>query len=279
MISNDFYFELEKQFRGPRELILNRLKVYIPILINLKNNGNVSALDIGCGRGEWLETLSNQNIPAVGVDLDKEMLKDCLSRGFQVHHQDALEYMKSLPDQTLDLVTGFHIIEHLDLELLIQILKESLRVLRSGGMIIFETPNPENIQVGSHTFYIDPTHAKPLPPSFLMFLVEYAGFKEAKILRLNSSEKPETENLADIQNWYLHSFPDYSILAVKSAESAIPYGGLNFPAGPSTIMLESLRIFDNRIKEIEAITNYTYSFVEKLRNSPIGKLARAVKGK
>jgi SAM-dependent methyltransferase len=279
MISKDFYFELEKRFRGSRELILERLKVYSPILLNLKKSRNVSALDLGCGRGEWLELLSSMEISASGVDLDEEMLKDGLAKGFQVYKKDALEHLKSLPHQCLDLVTGFHIIEHLELETLIKVLNESFRVIRPGGLIIFETPNPENVQVGSHSFYLDPTHERPLPPSFTKFLVEYAGFQNAKIFRLNSTVKPDSESLADIQNWYLHSFPDYSILATKDSDSGAVYEGIDFPADPSSIMLQSLRLFDNRIKEMEAKTNDTFNLVEKLRKSSLGRLARAIKDK
>jgi O-antigen chain-terminating methyltransferase len=38
-----------------------------------------------------------------------------------------------------------------------------------GGLLILETPNPENLVVGACTFWYDPTHIRPLPPAMMRF--------------------------------------------------------------------------------------------------------------
>jgi hypothetical protein len=49
-------------------------------------------------------------------------------------------------------------------------------VLQPGGLLIMETPNPENLVVGANTFYLDPSHERPIPPPLLAFAAEHAGF-------------------------------------------------------------------------------------------------------
>jgi len=120
-------------------------------------------LDIGCGRGEWLELLKENNLNARGLDLNQVMVRMCRDKGLNVEEGEALSFLKSLPDSSLGAVTGFHLIEHYGFEFLVKLLGEILRVLKPGGIVIFETPNPGNILVGSCNFYIDPTHNKPLP--------------------------------------------------------------------------------------------------------------------
>ena len=91
----------------------------------------------------------------------------------------------SLPAASRSAVTAFHVVEHLGFEVLVDFLDEALRVLMPGGMLILETPNPENLRVGANSFYNDPTHRNPIPPETLRFLVHQRGFAEAEILRLH----------------------------------------------------------------------------------------------
>ena len=174
-MSNKFYRDFENYFRGSRELIKERLSIYIPYLALLKENLEHCgpALDIGCGRGEWLEILNSQSFVSHGVDIDEGMLEDCLSRGLSVEKSDALEYLKGLPDSSCSIITGFHIVEHIPFEYLRDVIDESHRVLMPGGVLILETPNPENLVVATRNFYIDPTHTKPIPPALLLYLVDY----------------------------------------------------------------------------------------------------------
>ena len=97
-------------------------------------------------------------------------------------------------NQTLPpaVVSAFHLVEHVPIDYLIDLLNECYRVLAETGLLILETPNPENLTVGTWSFHMDPTHNKPLPPLLLEFLVQNAGFEDTAIVRLNGSD-PKAE--------------------------------------------------------------------------------------
>ncbi|HEY9652633.1 MAG TPA: methionine biosynthesis protein MetW, partial [Coleofasciculaceae cyanobacterium] len=112
-----FYAAFEERFRGSREDILHRLKVYLPLIEEAKVGSQDSPiLDVGCGRGEWLELLSESGYTTKGIDINKVVVEQCRTRGFDVIESDVITYLKSLPNASLGAVTGFHIIEHLTLE-------------------------------------------------------------------------------------------------------------------------------------------------------------------
>lgn len=214
-----FYLALEDRFRGDRSEIRERLLVYIPTLqkTNLRESGD-TILDMGCGRGEWLELLRDEGYKGIGLDINQSMLEQCKETQLSVLDADALAYLKSLPDNTLGGVTGFHIVEHLPFEILIQLMVETHRVLRSGGVMIFETPNPRNVLVGSCNFYFDPTHNNPIPPDTLEFLANYSGFETVQTLHLNPSDNPrvlEDSDLANRFNELFYGSMDYAVIGTK----------------------------------------------------------------
>lgn len=217
-----FYRAFENRFRGPRELIKSRLEVYLPIIGPLRQfDAHPAALDLGCGRGEWLEVLADAGFDAHGVDLDQAMLGVARAEHLHVSQADALDFLRQTADGTQLVISGFHIAEHLAFQDLRDLVKESLRVLRPGGFLILETPNPENIQVGTANFYLDPTHERPLPPDLLAFLPEYYGFARTKVLRLQ-----EAAGLADKQAVTLFDVltgvsPDYAVIAQKAGDDAV----------------------------------------------------------
>lgn len=217
-MSAPFYRAFEDRYRGSRDLIKTRLGAYLPFLDPLKKlYPELSALDMGCGRGEWLEMLCELGSQARGVDLDDGMLEACASVGLPAYKGEALSALRDLPDSSLALVSGFHIAEHLPFDVLQQITAEALRVLQPGGLLILETPNAENLAVGTNLFYLDPTHERPIPHLLLSFLVEHNGFAHTKLLRLQ-----ETEGLRDTAQVQLidviaGASPDYAIIAQKAA--------------------------------------------------------------
>ncbi len=221
-MSNDFYRAFEDKHRGPRELIKSRLRVYLPFIVPLQAiYSDVKAIDLGCGRGEWLELLRELGLDAQGVDLDDGMLAICRELCLKVSTTDALTALKALPDESQLVVSGFHIAEHIPFTVLQTLVQEALRVLKPTGLLILETPNPENIVVGSCNFYLDPTHQRPIPPQLMEFLTEYYGFIRTKILRLH-----ENENLLDAQVMSLcdvlgGASPDYAVIAQKAAKENI----------------------------------------------------------
>lgn len=216
-MSDSFYRAFEERWRGSRDLIKSRLRVYLPFVEPLLGlQSDAKAVDLGCGRGEWLELLREAGFDAQGVDLDDGMLAACRQLGLKVQTQDAIGFLKSLPDASQAVVSGFHIAEHLPFADLQQLVQQALRVLRPAGLLILETPNPENIVVGTSSFYLDPTHRNPIPHQLLSFLPEHYGFARVKVLYLQ-----EKEGLADYKQLTLFQVlsgvsPDYAVVAQKS---------------------------------------------------------------
>ncbi|MBC3920296.1 class I SAM-dependent methyltransferase [Undibacterium sp. CY18W] len=185
---DQFYLEFEALFRGSREDIKGRLKVYLPYLSHISaepKDQRKMVIDVGCGRGEWLELLDEHGIPAMGVDMNHSMVNACLDRGFLVRHADAIAYLREQEAGSIGAVTGFQIIEHLPFEQLIALFDAARHALCPGGVIIFETPNPENLKVGACNFYFDPTHLHPIVPQVAEFMARQRGFSHAEILRLH----------------------------------------------------------------------------------------------
>jgi O-antigen chain-terminating methyltransferase len=218
-MSNSFYKAFEDQFRGSRELIKERLRAYQPFLVNIKNiDANGKALDLGCGRGEWLEILAELKIEASGIDLDEGMLSDCRNLGLDVEQGNAIAKVSQQPDNSLVLISGFHIAEHLsnaDLQTLIQ---ESFRALKPGGLLILETPNTENISVATVNFYFDPSHLRPIPAKLLQFLTLHVGFTRSKIIGLQeSTELRDGHRPPSLFQVLNDASPDYAVIAQKNA--------------------------------------------------------------
>ena len=253
MSSTDFYRAFEERYRGSRDVIKERLKVYQPTLDAIKKcDHEAKALDLGCGRGEWLELLNEQNFNAFGVDLDEGMLEACQKRGLRAEKKDAIEYLEKLDDESLNIITGFHIAEHLPFETLQKLIKYSLRALKPGGILILETPNPENIVVAGNLFYLDPSHLRPIPPQLLSFSAEHSGFMRVKVLRLQEDEGIKTLSEPTLWDVLERSSPDYALLAQKE--------------GPNEIIQSFDHVFDKELglKPQDIAKRFDQSFERKI---------------
>jgi SAM-dependent methyltransferase len=180
------YLTFEDQFRGRRDDIKDRLRVYLPFLEahNIGRKG-MPILDVGCGRGEWLELLRDHGLDARGVDASRSMVARCLEHKLPVTQGDAVAFLRGLAPDSVGCVSGFHIIEHLPFASLINLIDEAVRVLKPGGIVIFETPNPANVLVATERFYYDPTHRNPLPSPLMRFVAEQRGLCRVEVLELN----------------------------------------------------------------------------------------------
>jgi SAM-dependent methyltransferase len=210
------YASFEDKFRGERDEIRQRLEVYVPALRDAGIIGDV--LDVACGRGEWLQLLNDEGIQARGVDHNRIFVEECRRGGLDVVEEDALVHLRSLSAESLNTVTAFHLVEHLEFEVLIKLLDESIRILRRGGLLIIETPNPENFMVGSYSFYTDPTHRNPIPSQTLQFLLESRGLASINVMKLRPWDAAKIEGDSEIIkrfNEYFYSAPDYGIVARK----------------------------------------------------------------
>lgn len=217
-----FYVEFEDRFRGSRKEIKERLTSYLPYIDALPfKKKRVKILDVGCGRGEWIELLGEHGYAAEGIDLNIIMVNLSQELGLDTKEADVIEYLHSLEDESLSAITGFHIIEHLPFEVLIEMYDESLRVLKPGGVVIFETPNPENLIVGACNFYTDPTHLNPLVPEVTEFIVQSRGFINCEIKRVNPMREIkfiDDDKFSDVNDllYAVGKEQDYAVIGYKS---------------------------------------------------------------
>ena len=221
-MSDQFYRAFEEKFRGPRGLIQQRLEVYLPFVQPVcAAYPEALVFDLGCGRGEWLELLQKNSIAAMGVDLDTGMLAACQQINLKVQCQDALESLKQLQDGSASVVSAFHLVEHLPFDRVKDLVAECHRVLKPGGLLIMETPNPENFMVATHNFYLDPTHLRPIPPDLLAFVPEYLGYESVKILRLQETDGVKTHPNLSMLDVLTGASPDYAVVAQKAGHTAL----------------------------------------------------------
>lgn len=249
-MDDDFYRAFEERFRGTREEVKKKLEVYFPFLEPFTaTEGKASALDLGCGRGEWLELLREWNIEAMGVDMDTFMLAACHAENLTVEAGDALAFLQSQENESHQLVSAIHVAEHLEFDQLLLVVQEALRVLAPGGLLILETPNPENIAVTTTQFYLDPTHRRPLPPALLAFVAEYCGFGRVNTFRLRLFPETATSGITGLIEGVS---PDYTVIAQKTAAPDIlSRFDVAFSRASGTTLRQLARRFDARIDHME----------------------------
>jgi SAM-dependent methyltransferase len=153
-----------------------RLSTYVPVF-----EGCADVLDVGCGRGEFLDLLRQAGISARGLDLNFEMVELCRARGLDVTHGDALGYLRGLPDESLGGLFAAQVVEHLPPDYLLAFLNEAHRVLRPDGRLVLETVNVACWYAFFQSYIRDITHAKPLHPETLQYLVTASGFSGVEV--------------------------------------------------------------------------------------------------
>ncbi len=163
---------LLEAFRGPEAEIRHRLDHYLEALAAA---GPV--LDLGCGRGELLLLLREAGVEAAGIEGDAAVAETSRRRGLDVFEGDVLAVLESLPVASRSAVTAMHLFEHLEPETLLAVLSEIRRVLRPGGILIVESPNPHSLRVGASLYWVDPTHRRPLMPETLELYLKTCGFE------------------------------------------------------------------------------------------------------
>jgi O-antigen chain-terminating methyltransferase len=214
-----FYLSFENRFRGTREEIKNRQRFYLPLLrAAAAGTEDRPILDLGCGRGEWLELLAQQKLTATGIDLNMVMVTQCTERSLNAVHADAVEWLRGLADNSQGAISGFHIIEHLPLEILMDLLRETFRVLHPSGVAIFESPNCKNLVVGACNFNIDPTHQRPVFPDTAQFMLEAIGFGQVRLEYLSPVETHHLEGVADMPvrlRELLYGPQDFAVIGYK----------------------------------------------------------------
>ena len=212
-----FYKLFEDKFRGSEQDIKHRLTEYIPLFEGReKKLEKLPILDIGCGRGEFLSLMKDHKKKALGVDMNESMVSRANSLGYKAIQDDAVNYLASQKASSFSAITGFHIVEHIPFESLIDLFDQCYKSIAPGGFVLFETPNPNNLMVGASNFYMDPSHLNPIPPELLAFAIESAGF-QVEILRLHpvkeQIEHPD-EVVKDIMGM-VYGPRDYAVIGRK----------------------------------------------------------------
>ncbi len=218
-----YYLAFETKFRGSEEDIYQRLKESYTDIFNKrlsKDLKKMPVVDIGCGRGEMLHLLQELKLKGVGIDLNRSMVERCKQNGYEAYQQDAVAYLRKQKSSSLAAIVGIHIVEHIPFEQLIELLQECYRTVAPGGFVFFETPNAENVVVGSLSFWYDTSHLKPIPPEALAFMLQYVGFGTTEIMRMHpDQEAPKKISSEAVQKIAdkLYGPRDYAAVGYKSA--------------------------------------------------------------
>jgi predicted TPR repeat methyltransferase len=231
----DMYLRFEDKFRGSEKEISDRLKYYLDKYVYKyisKSEGDL-IVDLGCGRGEWLALLKENGYHAKGVDLNEIMIQTCLEKDTDAVLADATDFLRKQEAKTIKAVTAYQLIEHLKVRQLTELLVEIHRVLKPGGITILETPNANNVAVGSYSFYLDPTHRRPVHQEYIRFLAKEIGFGTAEIAYwkedeiqqwfnsvVSADEETVTKSamlrtLAESVKNIVYTSPDYALIAIK----------------------------------------------------------------
>jgi O-antigen chain-terminating methyltransferase len=202
-----------EQFRGSEEKIREQQKFYVARFAGAAGE----ILDVGCGRGEFLEAAKAAGLAARGIDQSRESVALCRSKGLDVEQGDMFEYLESLPDGSLGGAYCAQVVEHIPPAAVPHLVKLLSQKLRLGALIAIETPNPECLAIFATHFYLDPTHTQPVPAPLLRFYLESAGFGRVEIERLTPAVNsiPALADLPTAVRDALFGGLDYAIVARK----------------------------------------------------------------
>lgn len=206
------YGRFAERFRGDEDYVRRNLVFYKPIF-----EGRANVLDIGCGRGEFLETMRDAGVTARGIDLSEESVAQCLQKGLEAERADLFEYLAGRVDSEFDGIMSSQVVEHLAPEALPRMVQLCAAKLRRGGLLAIETPNPECLAIFATHFYLDPTHTRPVPHQLMAFYMEEAGFGGIQVHRLSPAIDSIPE-LAELPENFRNRFfggLDYAITGTR----------------------------------------------------------------
>jgi len=217
------YAAFENRHRGSEEEIKKQQSRFLPYF-QLKGR----VLDLGCGRGEFLELLREQGIEAVGFDLNEQMVEICLDKGLDCRKGDILAALADTEDNTLGGIYSAQVIEHLPPPYLKKLIATAFSKIQPGGHIVLETINPASVFALVQIYFLDLTHQRPIHPQTLKFLLESSGFENIAIQYSAPLEEEQLQALPgadetaavlnrniDALNKLLYSPPNYAAIGIK----------------------------------------------------------------
>ena len=199
-------------FRGSEEYVKAGQRQYVASFEGCQN-----VLDIGCGRGEFLEIMREANIPAVGIDLSRESVATCRLKGLEAETADLFTYLAGLAEESLDGIFCAQVVEHLPPERLPEMIRLCASRLTRNGVLVIETPNPECLAIFATHFYLDPTHARPVPQPLLAFYLEEFGVGVVEVRKLAPAVEsmPSLDSLPEAFREAFFGGLDYAIVGKK----------------------------------------------------------------
>ena len=192
--------------------------------------GRSRVCDLGSGRGTFLALMRERGVGAYGVDLDPRMVEQVTAAGFEAVESDALAHLRSLPDGAIDGLFARHVAEHILPGELVSVLRECRRALRPGSPVVLITPNPATLGVGAHTFWLDPSHLRPIPPELFRFYLEVEGFTGVEVRTFEPTAERLDESVPEgairenvrLLNRTLFGDRDYAVIGHTPGTEAAP---------------------------------------------------------
>jgi SAM-dependent methyltransferase len=215
------YFQA--RFGGDEPVIRRQSEAFVDLF-----EGRRRVLDLGCGRGIFLQLLKDRGIGGYGVDIDRRMVTQARERGFEAHEVDALTHLQQVEAGSVDGLYARHLAEHILPGELVDILRACRRALAPGAPLVFLTPNPKTLTVGAHTFWLDPQHLRPIPPDLFKFYLEVEGFVDVTLRTFEPTETRLNENVPEgpirqnvkLLNETLFGDRDYAVIGYAPRASA-----------------------------------------------------------
>lgn len=203
---------LSERFRGSEEDVRQKLRIYLPYF-----EGCSPVADLGCGRGEFLDLFRDAGGSGLGVESNPELAGVVRRKGHETYEGNLFAFLRERAPESIGGIFCAHVIEHMPPEALVKLVSEAFRVLRSGGVLAFETPNPACLAIFATYFYLDPTHVRPVPAEFISYLLEETGFTGIEVLGLHPAED-EFGELKPLPGGFRQRFfghLDYGVIARK----------------------------------------------------------------
>lgn len=201
------------RFRGTEEDVRRKLSLYLPLM-----RGHSPVADLGCGRGEFLDLFREDGGEGIGVETNPELAAIVGRKGHRSFHGDLFSFLEAQESESLGGVFCAHVVEHLPPGALGRLIAEAYRVLRPGGKLALETPNPACLAIFATYFYLDPTHVRPVPSELVRYLLEETGFTGIEILGLHPADEEFTslKPLPEEFRQQFFGYLDYGVIARKS---------------------------------------------------------------
>ncbi|MBI1748425.1 MAG: class I SAM-dependent methyltransferase [Acidobacteria bacterium] len=138
-------------------------------------------LDVGCGAGAFLHYLHEKGYAnATGIDISPEQVAMAQKLGIKnVECAEVMEYLEDSPNR-FDVVTALDVLEHFKKEEVIPLLEAIRASLRSGGVIILQTPNADG-PFGSRYRYADFSHEVVFTRTSISQVLAMAGFRRIAV--------------------------------------------------------------------------------------------------